>query len=412
METSEREDVEASYLLGFLDDHEELDGGILSGYDDLDYPGIYKNNKSSFANWAETNDVRNNLKPTLELENQKRVSLQFTAPITSLCRKERSLNSSPKKRLPCTIGCKSLDDLELMSRQRSLWSQFALTFAESIPKDVSKQESLANVNLQEEEEKPLEKKSKSWCPSKRKTAFLLRPVCPQTEKGKICVTGLNNSCTTDTMQSILSTKSINLAQANFISFDCKDAQKNKDVSLVRGKFSSSMNLPTYIKTSVQLGNFPGDAKNEFPRRENIDRRNAVPFVEFEPDFLYDSDDTDDSDKVSDLLEDDLEKGSATIAAFLVTFIAVWFFGTMVGVFFVTMSVSGDYQGRLITHELCKSFPEWSFLNGSGVSWCDPKIFNYHFQLSVQCPCFSSDHNPSLNSSLGVHYTLPPFKLRE
>ena len=56
-------------------------------------------------------------------------------------------------------------------------------------------------------------------------------------------------------------------------------------------------------------------------------------------FDYDSD----SDKLSDILEDDLERGSAVLAAFVVTLITVAFFGSLVVMISVTMSVSGDYQ---------------------------------------------------------------------
>ena len=191
-------------------------------------------------------------------------------------------------------------------------------------------------------------------------------------------------------------------EANFISIDQKLSDMNKDISLVRGKFSSNTNLPTYIRSGVQLGQFPGDSTNQFKRKEQSARRNAVNTVEYEPELDYSSD----SDKVSDLLEDDLERGSAVIAAIVVTAITIWFFGTIFAMFFVTMSISGDYQGRIITYNLCRNFPEWSFITGNDTSWCDPKIFNYHFQLDVQCPCFSQGHNPLQNNSLEVHFTLP------
>ena len=51
----------------------------------------------------------------------------------------------------------------------------------------------------------------------------------------------------------------------------------------------------------------------------------------------------DSDKVSDLLQDDLERGSALIAAFVVAFITVTFFTVMTIILAFTLSVSGDYQ---------------------------------------------------------------------
>ena len=71
------------------------------------------------------------------------------------------------------------------------------------------------------------------------------------------------------------------------------------------------------------------------------RRNAVPSVAVNPHELFDYDT--DSDKVSDILEDDLERGSAVLAAFVVTLITVTFFGTLVAMLSVTMSLSGDYQ---------------------------------------------------------------------
>ena len=64
-------------------------------------------------------------------------------------------------------------------------------------------------------------------------------------------------------------------------------------------------------------------------------------------FDYDTD----SDKVSDILEDDLERGSAVLAAFVVTLITVTFFGTLVAMLSVTMSLSGDYQVSHISPQL-------------------------------------------------------------
>ena len=77
------------------------------------------------------------------------------------------------------------------------------------------------------------------------------------------------------------------------------------------------------------------------------RRNAVASVKIDPMDLFDYDS--DSDKLSDILEDDLERGSAVLAAFVVAFITISFFGTLVAMISVTMSVSGDYQAKnLIT----------------------------------------------------------------
>ena len=75
--------------------------------------------------------------------------------------------------------------------------------------------------------------------------------------------------------------------------------------------------------------------------EHFRRRNAVPSVAVNPHELFDY--VTDSDKVSDILEDDLERGSAVLAAFVVTLITVTFFGTLVAMLSVTMSLSGDYQ---------------------------------------------------------------------
>ena len=222
---------------------------------------------------------------------------------------------------------------------------------EDVDNGINTHETLIKVK-----EKLDKKKQRKWLPLKTNRAYLLRPVCSETRRGKLCTKGLNHSCTTETMQTILDSTSFNTGEANFISIDDKVSDKNKDISLIRGKFSSATNLPTYIKSGVQLGNFPGDSKNAF-KRKTI-RRNAVPTVEYEPDIYYDSDD---SSKVSDLPEDDLERGSAIVAAFVVTLITIWFFGTMISMIFITMSVSGDYQGRIITYNLCKNFPDWSLI---------------------------------------------------
>ena len=72
----------------------------------------------------------------------------------------------------------------------------------------------------------------------------------------------------------------------------------------------------------------------------------MPSVSVNPHELFDYDT--DSDKVSDLMEDDLERGSAVLAAFVVTLITVTFFGTLVAMLSVTMSLSGDYQVRQIS----------------------------------------------------------------
>ena len=75
----------------------------------------------------------------------------------------------------------------------------------------------------------------------------------------------------------------------------------------------------------------------------------MPSVAVNPQELFDYDT--DSDKVSDILEDDLERGSAVLAAFVVTLITVTFFGTLVAMLSVTMSLSGDYQVSHISPQL-------------------------------------------------------------
>ena len=75
----------------------------------------------------------------------------------------------------------------------------------------------------------------------------------------------------------------------------------------------------------------------------------MPSVAVNPHELFDYDT--DSDKVSDILEDDLERGSAVLAAFVVTLITVTFFGTLVAMLSVTMSLSGDYQVSHISPQL-------------------------------------------------------------
>lgn len=132
-------------------------------------------------------------------------------------------------------------------------------------------------------------------------------------------------------------------------------------SVVRDKFSSAPSLPSLVPRPAHLAHFPGDTRHRdtfleaalaarqrsgpgnictLVNAECCLRRNAVSAVAVDPGmFDYDTD----SDKVSDVLEDDLERGSATLAAFVVTLITVTFFGTLVSMISVTMSLSGDYQ---------------------------------------------------------------------
>ena len=257
MESMEQEDVEASYLLGFLDDHEGLEEGILVGYDDFDYfdNSQKKDDPVNVNHVLKLNDIKSNKNALVEHAIQKQETLQISTLTDSFCRKERSLNSSPRKRTPCTIGCRSLEDLELMSRRRSLRSQFAITCTDSMQKDhlvCVVEDSCTQETLLQVKEQLNKTKQSKWLPSKSAMAYLLRPVCSQTKRGNICKSGLNHSCTTETLQTILNSASLNLAQKNFISVDGKVSEKTKDISLIRGKFSSAMQLPTYIKSSVQL----------------------------------------------------------------------------------------------------------------------------------------------------------------
>ena len=93
------------------------------------------------------------------------------------------------------------------------------------------------------------------------------------------------------------------------------------------------------------------------------RRNAVPSVKIDPMDLFDYDS--DSDKLSDILEDDLERGSAVLAAFVVAFITISFFGTLVAMISVTMSVSGDYQAKYLITKIT----QYSSVYSVGKSYC-------------------------------------------
>ena len=85
------------------------------------------------------------------------------------------------------------------------------------------------------------------------------------------------------------------------------------------------------------------------------------------------------------------------------------------------------QGRMIAFNLCRnigsigsvgsvasvgsagsagsvgSVGSWDQLKGDGQSWCDNRIFNYQFQPSLHCPCFSDNGSAS-------SVTRPPFKV--
>ena len=150
---------------------------------------------------------------------------------------------------------------------------------------------------------------------------------------------------------------------------CKDAP-SPAATLTRRARGSQPDLPTFLPTGARLGRFPGDPGHPLQPAPHL----LLPYHS-------------DSDKMSDVLAEDLERGSAVVAALVVTLITLWFLGTMITMISITMSVSGDYQGRVIAHDLCKSFPNWSFIGGTESSRCDQKIFNYHFSTETHCSCF-------------------------
>ena len=132
--------------------------------------------------------------------------------------------------------------------------------------------------------------------------------------------------------------------------ESKQQFKEKSISLIRDKFKSVTCLPSYLQSPANLATFPGDKSHEEllkmeKENPNLSRINdpapAPNPVEY--DYDYDTD----SDKLSDILEDDLERGSAVLAAFVVTLITMTFFVTLVTMISITVSVSGDYQVRNI-----------------------------------------------------------------
>ena len=193
------------------------------------------------------------------------------------------------------------------------------------------------------------------------------------------------------------------------------------ISLVRGSYTSEPCLPTSIQSPVRLSAFPGDtahtldpAVSQQVQRSELDQLRRSSWSG--PEVLSESE----SDRLSGILEDDLEKGSALTAAFVVVFITVAFFTTLITMLAFTLSVAGDYQatlpsllesslimfhsrqGRVIAFSLCRGSSAWSHLTGEGRSWCDDRIFNYHFQPSIHCPCFSHIHNISTISTTQLH----------
>ena len=119
------------------------------------------------------------------------------------------------------------------------------------------------------------------------------------------------------------------------------------ISLVRGNYTSESCLPTSLGFPVRLSAFPGDTTHKLDpgvskhvQRSEINqlRRSSCSG----PEVLSESE----SDRLSGILEDDLEKGSALTAAFVVVFITVAFFTTLITMLAFTLSVAGDYQATL------------------------------------------------------------------
>ena len=118
-------DVGSSYLLGFLDELNGLDQETIMDYKDLEY---IRSLKKTEINGLDSGFDKEKLESSklLDYEFAERESFKNKSDDNMLyCKKERSLDSSPSKRYPCTIGCRSLDDLELISRRGSLRFQFA-----------------------------------------------------------------------------------------------------------------------------------------------------------------------------------------------------------------------------------------------------------------------------------------------
>ena len=67
MESVEQGDVEASYLLGFLDDYEGLDYETVTGYDDYEYRGRLKKEVSHNSLAFGLNDLHSNFKESSTL---------------------------------------------------------------------------------------------------------------------------------------------------------------------------------------------------------------------------------------------------------------------------------------------------------------------------------------------------------
>lgn len=314
-----------------------------------------------------------------------------------------SVHSSPSKSSQWTWECRSLDDLAMLSRKGSFRSQFALTLC-----DQNLSSSCRSLEILEQKLPRPNYLDQELI----NTSLLIKPLCLKSGTG-ICTTGFENVCTKCVFMTAEKHPNLKLRQKQYIGIN-HGVNSNIGVSscVVRDTdFCRSVTcLPTYLETQTNLAAFPGDRKHTEQLiatkvETSLRRRNAVPSVKIDPMDLFDYDS--DSDKLSDILEDDLERGSAVLAAFVVAFITISFFGTLVAMISVTMSVSGDYQGRVIAFNLCKQFSAWSDLELNESSWCENKIFNYHFDTAVHCKCFMpfSTTNFTKNS-----FTLPPFQL--
>ena len=118
MEIVEHGDVESSYLLAFLDDQEGFDEGILAGFDDLEYSEQKRNIEKHTITKKFEDKVYKKASLVEELDDSMIAS-----------KKGKSLNSTPRKKPQCIIGCNLMDDLEINSRQRSLHSSNLLSSA-------------------------------------------------------------------------------------------------------------------------------------------------------------------------------------------------------------------------------------------------------------------------------------------
>ena len=243
-----------------------------------------------------------------------------------------SVNSTPRKSSNLSWDLRSLDDLALVSRRSSLFSQLS---------------SELSYRRLESDDKACKKRS-----SLPLNTLMLKPLCSKTKDDQNCSVGNQEMCFSCVFSVIKSNHLSSVRTPQYISIDpaSGDSQQVNSGSLVRsGSLSSLSCLPTFVKNSVNLAKFPGDTDKLFNNTTVVStRRNAVPAVTVDTSELFDYDS--DSDKMSDVLEDDLERGSAVLAAFVVTLITVTFFGSMVVMISVTMSVSGDYQ--VCQNEFC------------------------------------------------------------